>query len=111
RFLLEIDWIQEVHAPLLSVDHPLFHLVARPDSLKLRTETGLWIRLPGRRPGLGGRRRLRPREPRDVAARRRVRPTLPSPTRSPPRRHRARRGLSRRLLFRPAGGGGPLRRS
>jgi predicted acetyltransferase len=45
RFLLEIDWIQEVHAPLLSVDHPLFHLVARPDSLKLRTETGLWIRL------------------------------------------------------------------
>ena len=45
RFLLEVDWIHEVRASLLSVDHPLFHLVARPDSLKLRTETGLWIRL------------------------------------------------------------------
>jgi predicted acetyltransferase len=45
RFLLELDWIHEVRASLLPVDHPLFHLVARPDSLKLRTETGLWIRL------------------------------------------------------------------
>jgi predicted acetyltransferase len=45
RFLLEIDWIHEVRAWLLPVDHPLFHLVARPDSLKLRTETGLWVRL------------------------------------------------------------------
>jgi predicted acetyltransferase len=45
RFLLEIDWIHEVRAPLLPVDHPLFHLVARPDSLRLRTETGLWVRL------------------------------------------------------------------
>jgi predicted acetyltransferase len=44
RFLLGLDWIHEVRASLLSVDHPLFHLVARPDSLKLRTETGLWIR-------------------------------------------------------------------
>jgi predicted acetyltransferase len=45
RFLLEIDWIHEVRAWLLPVDHPLFHLVARPDSLNLRTETGLWVRL------------------------------------------------------------------
>jgi predicted acetyltransferase len=45
RFLLEIDWIHEVRTSLLPVDHPLFHLVARPDSLKLRTETGLWVRL------------------------------------------------------------------
>jgi predicted acetyltransferase len=45
RFLLEIDWIHEIRAWLLPVDHPLFHLVARPDSLNLRTETGLWIRL------------------------------------------------------------------
>jgi predicted acetyltransferase len=45
RFLLEIDWIHEVRAWLLPMDHPLFHLLARPDSLKLRTETGLWVRL------------------------------------------------------------------
>jgi predicted acetyltransferase len=45
RFLLEIDWVHEVRASLLPVDHPLLHLVARPDSLKLRTETGLWVRL------------------------------------------------------------------
>ena len=45
RFLLEIDWIHEIRASLLPVDHPLFHLVARPDSLNLRTETGLWVRL------------------------------------------------------------------
>jgi predicted acetyltransferase len=45
RFLLEIDWVHEIRAALLPVDHPLFHLVARPDSLRLRTETGLWLRL------------------------------------------------------------------
>ena len=33
RFLLEIDWMDEILAWLLPTDHPLMHLVARPDSL------------------------------------------------------------------------------
>ncbi len=45
RFLFEIDWMDEILAWLLPTDHPLMHLVARPDSLHLRTETGLWVRL------------------------------------------------------------------
>jgi predicted acetyltransferase len=45
RYLLEIDWTEEILAWFLPLDHPLLHLVARPDSLNLRTETGLWIRL------------------------------------------------------------------
>jgi predicted acetyltransferase len=62
RFLLEIDWVHELRASLLPVDHPLLHLVARPDSLNLRTETGLWVRivdvgaaLPARNYATGGR--------------------------------------------------------
>ena len=55
RFLLEIDWIHEIRASLLPVDHPLFHLVARPDSLNLRTETGLWVRLVDVGAALSGR--------------------------------------------------------
>ena len=44
-FLFEIDWMDEILAWLLPMDHPLLHLLARPDSMKLRTETGLWVRL------------------------------------------------------------------
>lgn len=45
RFLFEIDWMDEILAWLLPIDHPLIHLVARPDSMNLRAETGLWVRL------------------------------------------------------------------
>jgi predicted acetyltransferase len=45
RFLFEIDWMDEILTWLLPVDHPLIHLVARPGSMNLRTETGLWVRL------------------------------------------------------------------
>lgn len=45
RYLLEIDWMDEILAWLLPVDHPLLHLLARPDSMRLRAETGLWVRL------------------------------------------------------------------
>jgi predicted acetyltransferase len=45
RFLLEIDWMEEIVNRLLSVDHPIQHLVAHFDSLALGVETGLWIRL------------------------------------------------------------------
>jgi predicted acetyltransferase len=45
RFLLEVDWMEEIWTRLLPVDHPLIHLVARPDSMRLLAETGLWVRL------------------------------------------------------------------
>lgn len=45
RYLFEIDWMDEILAWLLPVDHPLLHLLARPDSMRLRAETGLWVRL------------------------------------------------------------------
>jgi predicted acetyltransferase len=45
RFLLEVDWLEEIRAWLLPTDHPLIHLVARPDYLRLRADAGLWARL------------------------------------------------------------------
>ena len=45
RFLFGIDWVDEVLAWLLPVDHPLMHMVARLDRLDLGVETGLWVRL------------------------------------------------------------------
>ena len=44
RFLLEVDWTDEIQAWLLPTDHPLQHLVARFDRLDLRVGTGLWVR-------------------------------------------------------------------
>ena len=45
RFLLGIDWVAEIHRELLSVDHPLFLLVQRPNHLHWRVVDGLWLRL------------------------------------------------------------------
>lgn len=45
RFLFGIDWVDEILAWHLSVDHPLMHMVARLDRLDLGVETGLWVRL------------------------------------------------------------------
>lgn len=44
RFLLEVDWTDDIQAFLLPTDHPLLHLVARVDRLDLRVGTGLWVR-------------------------------------------------------------------
>ncbi len=44
RFLLEVDWTDEIQAWLLPTDHPLLHFVARVDRLDLRVGTGLWVR-------------------------------------------------------------------
>ena len=44
RFLLELDWTDEIQAWFLPTDHPLQHLVARLDRLGLRVGTGLWVR-------------------------------------------------------------------
>jgi predicted acetyltransferase len=45
RFLLGIDWMDEIEARLLPVDHPLWHLVARPRLLGFRVNDGLWVRI------------------------------------------------------------------
>ncbi len=45
RYLLGIDWVAEIHSEFLSVDHPLFLLVERPNRLHWRVIDGLWLRL------------------------------------------------------------------
>jgi predicted acetyltransferase len=45
RFLLAIDWMEEIEAHLLPVDHPLFLLVQRPNSLNWKVFDGVWVRL------------------------------------------------------------------
>jgi predicted acetyltransferase len=45
RFLLEIDWMDQIDCWLLPVDHPLQLLVARVNRLALRVQDGLWLRL------------------------------------------------------------------
>jgi predicted acetyltransferase len=45
RFLLEIDWMDEITAWMLSVDHPLVLQAARINRLGLELMDGLWVRL------------------------------------------------------------------
>lgn len=45
RYLLAIDWVAEIRSELLSVDHPLFLLVERPNRLHWRVVDGIWLRL------------------------------------------------------------------
>lgn len=45
RYLLAIDWMDEIHCDLLSPDHPLFLLVQRPNRLDWKVFDGLWLRL------------------------------------------------------------------
>jgi predicted acetyltransferase len=45
RFLLEIDWVDEVEVWMLPVDHPLQLLVAKVNLLNMRALDGLWVRL------------------------------------------------------------------
>ncbi len=45
RYLLSIDWVKEIECDLLSVDHPLFLLVQRPNKLNWKVFDGLWLRL------------------------------------------------------------------
>lgn len=44
RFLLGIDWMDEIVVRLLPLDHPLWHLVARPRLLGMTIQDGLWVR-------------------------------------------------------------------
>ena len=45
RFLLSIDWMDELEAWLLPLDHPLLHIVARVNMLRSKVGDGLWLRL------------------------------------------------------------------
>jgi len=45
RFLLEIDWTDEIETRLLPLDHPLLLLTARINELRGRLWDGLWLRL------------------------------------------------------------------
>ncbi len=45
RYLLDIDWMAQVEAGLLPVDHPLFLLLLDPNRMKFRVGDGLWLRL------------------------------------------------------------------
>jgi predicted acetyltransferase len=45
RFLLQIDWVDEIHATYLPAGHPLELLAARVSKLGLELVDGLWVRL------------------------------------------------------------------
>lgn len=45
RFLLDIDWVATIKAGQLSLDHPLFFLLARPRLARIRMTDALWVRL------------------------------------------------------------------
>ncbi len=45
RYLLGIDWVEEIHCDLLPADHPLFLLVQKPNRLNWKVFDGLWLRL------------------------------------------------------------------
>jgi predicted acetyltransferase len=55
RYLLAIDWVEEIHCDTLGADHPLFLLVARPNSLHWKVFDGLWVRLVDVGAALAGR--------------------------------------------------------
>jgi len=44
RFLLGIDWMDDVQMRLLPLDHELWHLLARPRTLGMKVFDGLWVR-------------------------------------------------------------------
>jgi predicted acetyltransferase len=55
RYLLDVDWIQAVATRLLSVDHPLLLLLARPNRSRPTLSDGLWLRLVDVGVALSGR--------------------------------------------------------
>ena len=45
RYLIDVDWMDEVTASLLPIDHPLFLLLAEPRRMRFRVGDALWVRL------------------------------------------------------------------
>ena len=54
-FLTSLDWAATIKAYRLSVDHPLFHLLAYPRRMQFRVGDGLWLRLVDVEAALAGR--------------------------------------------------------
>ena len=44
RFLLGVDWMDEIELRMLPVDHPIWHLVSRPRYLRTKLTDGVWVR-------------------------------------------------------------------
>ncbi len=44
RFLLGIDWMDDIQMRLLPLDHEIWHLLARPRTLGMKVFDGLWVR-------------------------------------------------------------------
>lgn len=55
RYLLAIDWVEEIRCDLLPVDHPLLLLVRDPNRLAWTVTDGLWLRLVDVASALAGR--------------------------------------------------------
>ncbi len=55
RFVLDVDWMAVVEAPLAPPDHPLFLLLAAPRRARYRMGDGLWVRLVDVGAALAGR--------------------------------------------------------
>jgi predicted acetyltransferase len=55
RYLLDVDWMDEVTAGLLPIDHPLFLLLAEPRRMRFRVGDALWVRLVDVAAALGAR--------------------------------------------------------
>jgi predicted acetyltransferase len=55
RFLLGIDWLAEVQAALMPLDHPLLHLAANPTRMRWLVGDGVWVRLVDVGGALGAR--------------------------------------------------------
>jgi predicted acetyltransferase len=55
RYLLDVDWMERLHAGLLPVDHPLFLLLAEPRRMRFRVGDALWVRLVDVAAALGSR--------------------------------------------------------
>ena len=45
RYLLDMDWVSQLHAWFLPMDHPLLLMLADPRRLHLTVRDALWIRL------------------------------------------------------------------
>ena len=55
RYLLDVDWMETITAPLIPPDHPLFLLLASPRRASYRRWDGLWVRLVDVGAALSGR--------------------------------------------------------
>jgi predicted acetyltransferase len=55
RYLLDVDWMETITAPLIPPDHPLFLLLASPRRAAYRRWDGLWVRLVDVGAALSGR--------------------------------------------------------